>query len=81
MAIGGSALLWTRTPCAAVDPLRNRMCRFQGGIRMSFKPVIGINGEFRAAKKDVIPLSWFNTGYYDSVATAGGLPALAPSLA
>jgi putative glutamine amidotransferase len=48
---------------------------------MSFKPVIGINGEFRAAKKDVVPLSWFNTGYYDSVVTAGGLPALIPPLA
>ncbi len=45
---------------------------------MSFKPVIGINGEFRAAKKEVLPLSWFNTGYYDSVTAAGGLPALAP---
>jgi putative glutamine amidotransferase len=48
---------------------------------MSFKPVIGINGEFRAAKKDVNPLSWFNTGYYDSVTAAGGLPALLPPLA
>lgn len=48
---------------------------------MSFKPVIGINGEFRAAKKDVIPLSWYNTGYYDSVVAAGGLPALLPPLA
>ena len=64
----------------AVDPLQTGCCRFQGGIRMSFKPVIGINGEFRAAKKEVLPLSWFNTGYYDSVTAAGGLPApLAPS--
>jgi putative glutamine amidotransferase len=48
---------------------------------MSFKPVIGINGEFRAAKKDVVPLSWYNTGYYDSVTAAGGLPVLLPPLA
>ena len=48
---------------------------------MSFKPVIGINGEFRAAKKDVVPLSWYNTGYYDSVVAAGGLPVLLPPLA
>jgi putative glutamine amidotransferase len=48
---------------------------------MSFKPVIGINGEFRAVKKDIVPLSWYNTGYYDSVVAAGGLPALLPPLA
>jgi len=34
---------------------------------MSNKPLIGINGDFRAARKDAIALSWFNTGYYDSV--------------
>lgn len=48
---------------------------------MSAKPVIGINGDFRAAKKDVIPLSWWNTGYYDSVTAAGGLPVLMPPFA
>lgn len=48
---------------------------------MSTKPVIGINGEFRAPKKDDIALSWFNTGYYDSVTAAGGLPVLTPPLA
>ena len=48
---------------------------------MASKPLIGINGEFRAAKKDVNPLSWFNTGYYDSVTAAGGLPMLVPPLA
>lgn len=48
---------------------------------MSRKPLIGINGEFRAARKEIIPLSWYNTGYYDSVTAAGGLPALIPPLA
>lgn len=48
---------------------------------MSRKPLIGINGEFRAAKKDTIPLTWVNTGYYDSVTAAGGLPTLIPPLA
>lgn len=47
---------------------------------MSAKPVIGINGDYRAPKKDVVPLSWFNTGYYDSVTAAGGLPVLMPPL-
>ena len=48
---------------------------------MSAKPVIGINGDFRAARKDVAPLSWWNTGYYDSVTAAGGLPVLMPPFA
>ncbi len=47
---------------------------------MSTKPIIGINGDFRAAQKEVVPLSWFNTGYYDSVSAAGGLPTLIPPL-
>jgi len=48
---------------------------------MSTKPVIGINGEYRAPRKEDIALSWFNTGYYDSVVTAKGLPVLIPPLA
>ena len=48
---------------------------------MSRKPLIGINGEFRALRKDAIPLSWYNTGYYDSVTAAGGLPFLIAPLA
>lgn len=48
---------------------------------MSTKPVIGINGDFRAAKKDVTALSWWNTGYYDCVTAAGGLPVLLPPFA
>ncbi len=48
---------------------------------MSTKPVIGINGDFRAARKEAHALSWFNTGYYDSVVEAGGLPMLIPPYA
>jgi len=48
---------------------------------MSTKPLIGINGDFRPARKDQIALSWFNTGYYDSVSAAGGLPMLIPPYA
>jgi putative glutamine amidotransferase len=48
---------------------------------MSEKPLIGINGDFRAAKKEAGALSWFNTGYYDSVTAAGGLPVPIPPLA
>lgn len=45
------------------------------------KPVIGINGDFRPKRKDGCALSWFNTGYYDSVSAAGGLPILLPPYA
>jgi putative glutamine amidotransferase len=42
------------------------------------KPLIGISGDFRAAREETHALSWFNTGYYDSVTKAGGLPILIP---
>ena len=48
---------------------------------MSGKAWIGINGDFRAATQEAGALSWFNTGYYDSVAACGGLPLLIPPLA
>ena len=41
---------------------------------MKTKPVIGINGDYRSARKEGVALSWFNTGYYDSITAAGGLP-------
>jgi putative glutamine amidotransferase len=48
---------------------------------MSGKPIIGINGDYRAERKDAVSLSWFNAGYYDSVTAAGGVPLLVPPLA
>ena len=45
---------------------------------MKTKPVIGINGDYRPSKKEGVALSWYNTGYYDSVTAAGGLPLLIP---
>ncbi len=48
---------------------------------MSGKAWIGVNGDFRAARKNAEALSWFNTGYYDSVAACGGIPVLIPPLA
>ena len=48
---------------------------------MATKPLIGINGDFRPAKKDATALSWFNTGYYDSIIAAGGLPMPIPPYA
>ena len=48
---------------------------------MSKKLVIGINGDFRSTRKEQVALSWYNTGYYDSVTAAGGLPVLIPPYA
>ena len=42
------------------------------------KPTIGITGDFRPERHNGEALSWFNTGYYDSVIGAGGLPILLP---
>jgi putative glutamine amidotransferase len=48
---------------------------------MPQKPVIGINGDFRPARRDAVALSWFNSGYSDSITAAGGLPLLLPPYA
>lgn len=48
---------------------------------MQKKPMVGINGDFRPARKDSIALSWCNTGYYDSITAAGGLPIVLPPYA
>ena len=45
------------------------------------KPLIGINADFRARRKEVTPLTWINTGYYDSVTACGGVPVVIPPLA
>ncbi|MEZ6063544.1 MAG: gamma-glutamyl-gamma-aminobutyrate hydrolase family protein [Planctomycetaceae bacterium] len=42
------------------------------------KPVVGITGDFRPERYNGAALSWFNTGYYDSVTAAGGIPLLLP---
>lgn len=44
------------------------------------KPVVAITGDFRPERYNGAALSWFNTGYYDSVVAAGGLPLLLPPL-
>ena len=47
------------------------------------RPVIAVNGEYRPPKEgNPMPaLSWFNSGYYDTVAAGGGLPMLVPPAA
>jgi len=48
---------------------------------MATKPLIAINGDFRPNRKDAKGLSWFNTGYYESITAAGGIPILIPPYA
>jgi putative glutamine amidotransferase len=45
---------------------------------MRSKPLIGVNADYRAAKKDSPALSYVCAGYYDSVTAAGGIPIILP---
>lgn len=47
---------------------------------MSKKPLIGINMDYRAARKDQPAVSYLCAGYHDSVVKAGGLPLLLPPM-
>lgn len=48
---------------------------------MNRKPLIGVNAEYRAAKKDVAAYSYLFAGYYDAISAAGGIPLVIPPLA
>ena len=45
------------------------------------KPLIGLNADFRAAKKDAPAFSYLCSGYYESIVKAGGIPLVIPPLA
>jgi putative glutamine amidotransferase len=47
---------------------------------MRFKPLIGLNAEFKAAKKDAPAYSFLAAGYYDAILHAGGIPVIVPPL-
>ncbi len=47
---------------------------------MKRKPFIGLNSEFRSAKKDSPALSFIMAGYFDSIIKAGGIPVVVPPL-
>ncbi len=47
---------------------------------MRTKPLIGLNAEFRAAKKDTPAFSYIAAGYYDAILNAGGIPVVLPPL-
>jgi putative glutamine amidotransferase len=47
---------------------------------MESKPVIGLNMDYRSAKKDSPAFSFLCAGYYDAVVKAGGVPVVVPPL-
>jgi putative glutamine amidotransferase len=44
------------------------------------KPLIGLNADFRAAKKDAPAFSYVSAGYYDKILEVGGIPLIVPPL-
>ncbi len=48
---------------------------------MRNKPMIGLNADFRAAKKDSPAFTFISAGYYDAIAAVGGIPVVLPPLA
>lgn len=47
---------------------------------MRKKPMIGLNADYRAAKKDAPSFSFIAAGYYDAIAAVGGIPVIIPPL-
>jgi putative glutamine amidotransferase len=45
---------------------------------MESKPLIGLNADYRSARKDSPAFSYLCAGYYDSVGKAGGIPLIVP---
>ncbi len=49
-------------------------------MRQTKKPLIGINADFRSAKKDSPAFTFVAAGYHDAIVAAGGIPVILPSL-
>jgi putative glutamine amidotransferase len=45
------------------------------------KPLVGLNADYRAAKKDGPAFSYVAAGYYDAIVKAGGIPLILPPVA
>ena len=48
---------------------------------MAAKPLIGINTDYRASRKEHAALSFVAAGYFDGITAAGGSPVIMPPLA
>jgi putative glutamine amidotransferase len=47
---------------------------------MNSKPLIGINTDYRSARKDSPAFAYVVGGYFDSVSKAGGIPVIVPPM-
>ena len=47
---------------------------------MKKKPIIGINADYRSARRDSPAFSYLPAGYADSISQAGGVPTIIPPL-
>jgi len=47
---------------------------------MPRNPLIGLNADFRSAKKDAPAFSYVCAGYYDCISRTGGVPVIVPPL-
>ncbi len=47
---------------------------------MNAKPLIGVNADYRSARKDVPAFTYLAAGYYDSLVKAGAVPVVIPPL-
>jgi putative glutamine amidotransferase len=47
---------------------------------MNSKPLIGLNADYRSARKDSPAFSYLCAGYYDAVVKSGGIPLIIPPL-
>jgi putative glutamine amidotransferase len=47
---------------------------------MHKKPLVGLNADFRSAKKDSPAFSFVAAGYYDAIVAAGGIPVIVPPM-
>ena len=45
---------------------------------MDRKPLVGLNTDYRSARKDSPAFSFLCAGYYDSISKAGGVPLIVP---
>lgn len=45
---------------------------------MDGKPLIGLNADYRSARKDVPAFAFLASGYFDSISKAGGIPIVIP---
>jgi len=47
---------------------------------MTSKPLIGLNADFRGAKKDGPAFTFVSSGYYDAIMEVGGIPVVIPPI-